>query len=290
MRNRELFDTLFASKHIDLSWSPLLDSSPSPAAEGFDFNRVDGMMLGLAIGDSLGNTTEGQLPTERRAHFGEIRDYLPNRHAGGRAVGVPSDDTQLAYWTLEQMLMDGGLNPDHVAGSFCSKQIFGIGNTVREFIAQYKSGKVPWFECGVKSAGNGALMRIAPIVTPHLRSATSDLWSDTALLAMLTHNDAGSISACLAFVRILWDLLQMKNPRSRIGGWRPTCKAPENWRGILLIARAAVPRVATVDRSGGLLQNRYLPLTRQGSPFWKPVTGGTRERTCWKPCPVCSTS
>jgi hypothetical protein len=93
MRNRELLDTLFVSKRIDLSWSPLLDSSPSPVAEGFDFNRVEGMMLGLAIGDSLGNTTEGQLPAQRRAHYDEIRGFLPNRYAGRRAVGLPSDDT-----------------------------------------------------------------------------------------------------------------------------------------------------------------------------------------------------
>jgi hypothetical protein len=50
------------------------------------FDRVDGMLLGLAIGDSLGNTTEGQLPRSRR----DIRFYEPNRYASGRAVGVPS--------------------------------------------------------------------------------------------------------------------------------------------------------------------------------------------------------
>ena len=67
----------------------------------------------------------------------------------------------------------------------------------------------PWFEAGPKSAGNGALMRIAPMVIPHLRTATSDLWVDTALSAMITHNDSGSIAACLSFINMLWHLLKI---------------------------------------------------------------------------------
>jgi ADP-ribosylglycohydrolase len=53
-------------------------------------------------------------------------------------------------------------------------------------------------------------MRIAPMVIPHLRSPSADLWADTALCAMLTHNDSASIAACLAFVHLLWELFRMK--------------------------------------------------------------------------------
>ncbi|MBM4419122.1 MAG: ADP-ribosylglycohydrolase family protein, partial [Chloroflexi bacterium] len=35
---------------------------------------------GLALGDSLGNTSEALVPGVRAALYGEIRDYLPNRH------------------------------------------------------------------------------------------------------------------------------------------------------------------------------------------------------------------
>jgi ADP-ribosylglycohydrolase len=169
------------------------------------------MLLGLAIGDSLGNTTEAQLPHIRRERYGEIHDYLPNRHAGGRAVGLPSDDTQLAFWLLEQLLADGRLDPDRLAQIYCSRTIYGIGSSMREFIHHYKDGHMPWQQAGVDSAGNGALMRIAPVLAPYLRRPSPDLYVDAALAAMITHNNRGSTAACVAFVDMLWELLSMEH-------------------------------------------------------------------------------
>ena len=154
-KNREVLDALFEKRKIDLRRSSLFDTSPEPMPQGFDFVKVEGMMLGLAIGDALGNTSEGMLPSGRQGRFGEIRDFLPNHKAFGKHVGLPSDDTQLAFWTLEQMIEDKGFNPNHVARRFCRDRIFGIGRTVRDFILNYNSGR-PWYECGPKSAGNGA--------------------------------------------------------------------------------------------------------------------------------------
>jgi len=208
--NREILNELFEKQAIDIRRGPIFDTPVVPVAEDFNFDRIEGMMLGLAIGDSLGITTEGMLPRTRRDIYGEIRDYIPNQYVD-EAVGFPSDDTQLAFWTLEQMIADGGFKPGHVAARFCSNHIFGLGASVRKFIANYRSG-LPWQKCGPPSAGNGALMRIAPMLIPHLKSATTELRVDTALSAMLTHNDSGSIAACLAFVEMLRQLLQMKAP------------------------------------------------------------------------------
>jgi hypothetical protein len=73
------------------------------------------MFLGLAIGDALGNTTEAMVPMDRHTRFGEIDHYLPNRHANGRAVGLPSDDTQLCTWAIEQIPRDGSFDPTAAA-------------------------------------------------------------------------------------------------------------------------------------------------------------------------------
>jgi ADP-ribosylglycohydrolase len=107
-----------------------LESLPPPRAHRVSLDRVEGMLLGLAIGDALGNTSEGLSPRDRRRQHGEIRDYLPNRHAAGRAVGLPSDDTQLAFWTLECLLADGRIIPERLAEALGRGQIFGIGHTV----------------------------------------------------------------------------------------------------------------------------------------------------------------
>lgn len=224
-KNTETLDFLFTNRKIDLRPGKLFDLPPSPLPASLDWERVEGMMLGLAIGDSLGRMTEGWLPDSRKHQFGEIRDYLPNQYAGGMRIGVPSDDTQLAFWTLEQMITDRGLDPGHLAQRFSRGRIFGIGSTVRGFLRNFEAGK-PWYECGPKSAGNGALMRIAPMLIPHLKSGTTDLWADTALSAMVTHNDSASISACLSLVDMLWQLLQMDSPPANPRWWVDTYVKP----------------------------------------------------------------
>jgi len=187
-------------------------SLPSPAGGPRPWDRVEGMLIGLAIGDALGNTTESILPAHRRDRWDEIRDYLPNRYASGRAVGLPSDDTQLAFWTLEQLVEDGGLVPGNLARRFCSGQIFGMGSTVRAFLERFDDEGLPWDDAGVASAGNGALMRIAPILIPHLREPSRRLWADAALATTITHNDAAAIAASIGFVALLWDTLAMACP------------------------------------------------------------------------------
>ncbi len=172
---------------IALEPASFLYQAPSSLPEDWDFGRVEGMLLGLAIGDALGNTTESLRPATRRQSYGEIRDYLPNKHANYRPVGLPSDDTQMAFWTLEQLLEDNRLVPDHLARKFSQQQIFGIGSTVKAFLRSYKDQGLPWEQSGQPSAGNGALMRIAPVLIPHLRQPSPALWADAAL-AGLSHS------------------------------------------------------------------------------------------------------
>ena len=257
--NTTIFEGLIESGQIRIHRGGLFDNDSGPVSNNFDFGRVEGMMLGLAIGDALGNTSEGMLPSERHALHREIRDFLPNRYASNQPLGLPSDDTQLAFWTLEQMIADGGFIPEYVAKRFCRERIFGIGNTVRQFIANMKVGK-PWFKSGPPSAGNGALMRIAPMVIPHLATGTKNLWVDTALSAMITHNDAGSISACLTFVYMLRQLLVMDKPPQ-----------PEWWpETYVRIARDLEGETRYRPR-GGTLKDKF------EGPIWKMVQDQVTE-------------
>lgn len=210
MENSILLHRLLAQGKIALKPASSLKQAPLPLPDKWDFDRVEGMLLGLAIGDALGNPTESQLPDARRQAYGEIRDYLPNRFADGRPVGVPSDGTQLAFWTLEQLLEDGGLVPERLARRFTRQQIFGIGSTVKAFLRSYEDQGRPWEESGQPSTGNGALMRMAPLLVPHLRQPSPALWADAALAGMITHNDRASNACCIAFVHLLWECLRLQ--------------------------------------------------------------------------------
>lgn len=141
--SEQLLGWLFEHDIINVERSALFDTEPVRLRPAVDFDLIEGMLLGLAIGDSLGNTSESMFPRERRQVHGEIRDYLPNRYVDGRAVGLPSDDSQLAFWTLEQMLDDGRLVVEEVARRFASRQIFGIGQAVSEFVYNYRGLEGP---------------------------------------------------------------------------------------------------------------------------------------------------
>ncbi len=202
--NRECLERLWREGRMPIRRSPLFDRAPEGRPR--DWSRVEGMLLGLAIGDALGNTTEGQSTGERADLRGEIRDYLPNWYADERSVGVPSDDSQMAFWTVQHLVEHRGLDPAALATCFAMRRIFGIGSAVRSFQKHMARG-VPWQEAAPDSAGNGALMRIAPMVLPHLRAPSAALWTDTALSARITHNDSSSVAASVAFVELLWRFL-----------------------------------------------------------------------------------
>jgi len=257
MSNRQILQRLFADRLIPLQPAALLASPPEPRPAGLPFERVEGLMLGLAIGDSLGVPTEGLRPGHREILNGEIRDYLPSRRGpprpGQPPRGYPSDDTQLAFWTLEQMLADGGFVPEHVARRFCRDPIFGMGQAVGEAVSRLRGG-TEWYRAGESSAGNGALMRIAPILIPHLRRPSAELWADAALCAMITHNDSASIAACLAFVRLLWELLRRSAPPEPL--W---------WVEQYVAAARALETGAVYRPRGGAYLNRF------AGPLWQFV-------------------
>lgn len=173
-------------------------------------DKVEGMLLGLAIGDALGNTSESMNPDIRFRRHGWIEGYVPNHYAQGRAVGLPSDDSQLAFWTIEHLLQHGELDPQRLGELFAQtgRQIFGGGQATARALSNIRRG-MPWTRSGSPRASNGALMRIAPVLLPHLRHPTPALWTDTLAAAHVTHDDELSNSSCIALVDLLWKLIGM---------------------------------------------------------------------------------
>ena len=97
---------------------------------------------------------------------------------------------------VEVMLEDNGhLNINELADRFVKERIFGIGSTVKGFVKNYKDLRKPWHLSGVHSAGNGALMRIPPVIIPHIKNPGKELWADALLATFVTHNDPFAISS-----------------------------------------------------------------------------------------------
>lgn len=209
--NISLFSKLLDDGSIRIHDSPLFHEPLTPLPSEFSFDRIEGMLLGVAIGDALGAPTEGLETHDRHLKYGPVRDYIPYIQSGGMPVGVPTDDTQLTFWTLEQLIQDNGLIPDNLARSFCKHRIIGLGSTVHEFIRNYKDRGKPWYACGSDSLGNGALMRISPLLLPYLIKPHVSLYADTALDGMMTHNSYASNATCVAFIHIFWQLLTMSS-------------------------------------------------------------------------------
>ena len=200
--NSELLQKLLSDGAIALEDAPLLHSPPAPLPADRLRDRAEGLLLGLCVGNALALPTEGMLPAERRAGYGEITDHSESSFDG--RAGRLSVDAQLSLRTACRLLEDGHLDPAALARNLAAPGHTALGDTLAKFIQRYESG-MSWDRSGAPSAGNGALMRIAPVVLPHLKDPTPDLWADAAIAGMITHNDGASNSACVALVKLIWD-------------------------------------------------------------------------------------
>lgn len=197
---------------VPVQWHrPVL--SPLSCTTNVVHDRVRGMCYGLALGDALGRSSESLSAAQRLQIHGLITTYPEDAH--GLRVGFPTDDTQMSFWLLDHLLERTTIVPDSLTEMFATRHVEHSGRTMRQFQAQYAAGE-PWYTCGIASAGNGALMRISPVVLPYINNPSETLWDDALLCGMLTHNDAASHGACQTMVAWLWammDASQLPAPR-----------------------------------------------------------------------------
>lgn len=139
-------------------------------------NRARGALLGLAIGDAVGTTVE----FSRRGSFPDVTDMT----GGGPfrlKAGEFTDDTSMAL-CLGASLVAKGFDPmdqmrryqDWVHSGYMSSngRCFDIGGTVSQALRQFqKSGNPFAGSTDPHSAGNGCIMRLAPIPIRYLDDA-----------------------------------------------------------------------------------------------------------------------
>lgn len=132
-------------------------------------DRYKGSLLGLACGDAVGTTLEFKQP----GSFEPVTDMV-----GGGPFrldpGQWTDDTSIALCLAESLIECNGFNPiDQLEryllwyrdGHLSSTgRCFDIGSTVRNALNKFQKKRQPY--CGSTdklSAGNGSLMRLAPV-------------------------------------------------------------------------------------------------------------------------------
>lgn len=171
-------------------------------------DRALGALLGLAVGDALGTTLEF---TQRDTYR-----HLTDMVGGGPFELQPgqwTDDTSMALALAESLLAQPSLDEADLMGRFanwyvhgvnsCTGTCFDIGHATRSAIkAWLRSGNPVAGSTDPNTAGNGSLMRLAPVAIRYWRAP--DLLIDVARRQSLTtHGAPQAVEACACFAQVL---------------------------------------------------------------------------------------
>lgn len=189
--------------------------------------------MGLAVGDALGTTYEFdaiEQPPYPALATGPATDVV-----GGGPFELPAgaitDDTQMAVCLARSLAARAGVDPEDIAGRYVawSRSAFDIGNQTRQALALVADGTPArsaglevWRATEYRAAGNGSLMRAAPLAVwaalndaapgkagAHDAVKGGDAPNDNAQLAdrtidafvsdsLITHADPRCVLACVA--------------------------------------------------------------------------------------------
>ena len=195
---------------------PVGANSASSRTTGVELRaRYRGALLGLAVGDALGTTLEFQPP----GSFVPLTDL----RGGGPfdlARGQWTDDTSMALCMAESLIHCQGFDPvDQLRryvrwwrhGHLSSTgECFDIGGTVRAALGRFERTGEPF--CGStdpQSAGNGSLMRLAPVPLFFARKPQVAI-EKAGESSRTTHGARTAVDACRYFGTLLIGALQGK--------------------------------------------------------------------------------
>ena len=207
--------------------------------------KIQGSLIGLAIGDALGAPVEFRPRAYLEAH------PVSNMLSGGTwglAAGKFTDDTSMALCLAASLIAKGRFDGyDQLVrykrwyrkGYMSSTgRCFDIGSATRTAIAEFESRqrqnakilqrelgrRIPEnsfdqvieehlsdhplnFQCGASdAAGNGALMRLAPVPLFYHQSE-SDAIQNAGSSARFTHGDPRAIDACKFYACLIWNAI-----------------------------------------------------------------------------------
>lgn len=179
-------------------------------------NRFRGCLLGLAVGDAVGTTAEFQ----PRGTFRPLTDMIGGGPFNLRA-GEWTDDTSMALCLATSLVEKGGFdardqmdryNRWYQDGYLSSNgHCFDIGNTVNYALSRYRKTGEPFSgSVDPRSAGNGSIMRLAPVPMFYFPNRERILHYSTES-SRTTHGTQECLDACRLFGDILYRALSGKD-------------------------------------------------------------------------------
>lgn len=174
-----------------------------------------GSVLGVAVGDALGQPIEAYPPERLKQEFGEIRDFMDGdpRLPLPLKAGQWTDDTQMTLDILRSLLRCRRVDPADIAHEFVAdheaEDIRFSGFTVKYSLIRLKRG-MAWNESGLtdeQTQGNGSAMRVAPVGLWHWNTPER-LAEDARLSSIITHAHPEAIAGAQAVAFMVAQALQ----------------------------------------------------------------------------------
>lgn len=167
-------------------------------------DRYEGALLGLACGDAVGTAVE----FSPRGSFTPLTDMVGGGPFSLRP-GQWTDDTSMALCLAESLLAQGGCDPRDQMGRYANWYAWGywsstgscfdIGMATRDAVQHFlRTGEPLAGSTDPGSAGNGSLMRLAPIALRFGGDETV-VQDMAALSSRTTHGAAECLDACRLF-------------------------------------------------------------------------------------------
>lgn len=171
-------------------------------------DRAKGALLGLAVGDALGTTYEFKRIEQSPYPALATQPATDVVGAGpfGLAPGQITDDTQMAVCLARSLAEHGALDVDDVGRRYVAwmGEAFDIGNQTRGSLSRLaegtrSAGLEVWRRSEYRAAGNGSLMRTAPIGVAYAGRPLTELLDAAMADSAITHADPRCMLACAAF-------------------------------------------------------------------------------------------
>lgn len=171
-----------------------------------DTNKLQGALIGLAVGDAVGTTLE----------FTPHGDYGLTDMVGGGPfylpVGAWTDDTSMALCLAESLLAKGTFDAQDQIARYArwasqgenssTGHCFDIGGTVRAALTWHARNPGARFVPPSDDEGNGSLMRLAPIPMHFWRDPTA-AGVHAMTMSRTTHGGIDAARICAIYSRMI---------------------------------------------------------------------------------------